>query len=100
MFFQLYRKSKYTLYAVLNISTLVDACISIFSFEIHKPICTHSLPLSINFFQNKNLFFVSSEAPNFFLFGDLKTNALVLFIVGGILILLWIVSGVIGRKKL
>ena len=27
------------------------------------------------------LFFVSSEAPNFFLFGDLKTNALVLFLL-------------------
>ena len=46
------------------------------------------------------LFFVSSEAPNFFLFGDLKNNALVLFLVGGILILLWIVSEVISRKKL
>jgi len=46
------------------------------------------------------LFFVSSEAPNFFLFGDLKTNALILFLVGGILILLWIVSGVISRKEL
>jgi len=46
------------------------------------------------------LFFVSSQAPNFFLFGDLKTNALVLFLVGGILIFLWIVFGVIGRKKL
>jgi len=29
------------------------------------------------------LYFVSSEAPNFFLWGDLKTNALILFLVGG-----------------
>ena len=46
------------------------------------------------------LFFVSSEAPNFFLFGDLKTNALVLFLVGGILILVWIVSGLMSRSSL
>ena len=46
------------------------------------------------------LFFVSSEAPNFFLFGDLKNNALILFLVGGILILLWIVSGLMSRSSL
>jgi len=45
MLFHLYRKSKYTLYDVLSILTFVDACISIFSFVFHKPICTHSLPL-------------------------------------------------------
>lgn len=44
IFFHLYRKSKYTLNAVLNISTFVDACISIFSFVFHKLICAHSLP--------------------------------------------------------
>jgi len=46
------------------------------------------------------LFFVSSEAPNFFLFGDLKTNALVLFLVSGILILVWIVTGLMSRSSL
>ena len=46
------------------------------------------------------LYFVSSEAPNFFLFGDLKNNALILFLVGGILILLWIVSGLMSRSSL
>ena len=45
------------------------------------------------------LFFVSSEAPNFFLFGDLKNNALILFLVGGILILVWIVSGLMSRSS-
>jgi hypothetical protein len=46
------------------------------------------------------LFFVSSEAPNFFLFGDLKNNALILFLVSGILILVWIVSGIMSRSSL
>jgi hypothetical protein len=46
------------------------------------------------------LFFVSSEAPNFFLFGDLKNNALILFLVSGILILVWIVSGLMSRSSL
>jgi len=45
------------------------------------------------------LYFVSSEAPNFFLWGDLKTNALILFLVGGILILVGIVSGLMSRSK-
>ena len=44
------------------------------------------------------LIFVSSAAPNFFLFGDLKTTALTLFLVAGILITLWIASQIIGRK--
>ena len=44
------------------------------------------------------LIFVSSEAPNFFLFGDLKTTALTLFIVAGILIALWIVFQIISRE--
>jgi len=43
------------------------------------------------------LFFVSSEAPNFFLFGDLKNNALILFLIGGTLIILWIILGVMSR---
>jgi len=46
------------------------------------------------------LFFVSSQAPNFFLFGDLKTNALVLFLISGILILVWIVTGLMSRSSL
>ena len=46
------------------------------------------------------LFFVSSEAPNFFLFGDLKNNAIFLFLVSGILILVWIVSGLMSRSSL
>ena len=46
------------------------------------------------------LFLVSSQAPNFFLFGDLKTNALILFLVSGILILVWIVSGLMSRSSL
>jgi len=45
------------------------------------------------------LFFVSSEAPNFFLFGDLKNNAILLFAVSGVLILLWIVLGLINRSN-
>lgn len=45
------------------------------------------------------LYFVSSEAPNFFLWGDLKNNALILFLVGGILILVGIVSGLMSRSK-
>jgi len=44
-------------------------------------------------------YFVSSEAPNFFLWGDLKTNALILFLVGGILILVGIVTGLMSRSK-
>ena len=46
------------------------------------------------------LFFVSSEAPNFFLFGDLKNNAILLFAVSGILILVWIVTGLMSRSSL
>ena len=45
------------------------------------------------------LYFVSSEAPNFFLWGDLKTNALILFLVGGILILVGTVSGLISKAE-
>jgi len=44
------------------------------------------------------LIFVSSVAPTFFLFGDLKTTALTVFLVAGILIALWLVSHVISRK--
>jgi len=45
------------------------------------------------------LFFVSSEAPNFFLFGDLKNNAILLFAVSGVLILVWIVSGLMNKSS-
>ena len=46
------------------------------------------------------LYFVSSEAPNFFLFGDLKNNAILLFAVSGILILVWIVTGLMSRSRI
>jgi hypothetical protein len=46
------------------------------------------------------LFFVSSEAPNFFLFGDLKNNAILFFVVSGVLILVWIVSGLMNRSRI
>jgi len=42
--------------------------------------------------------FVSSEAPNFFLFGDLQKNATILFLSGGCLIIIYIISRVISRK--
>ena len=45
------------------------------------------------------LFFVSSEAPNFFLFGDLKNNAVLLFAVSGLLILVWIVFGLMSKSN-
>jgi len=45
------------------------------------------------------LYFVSSEAPNFFLFGDLKNNAILLFAVSGILILVWTVSGLMNKSS-
>jgi len=45
------------------------------------------------------LFFVSSEAPNFFLFGDLKNNAILFFGVSGVLILVWIVSGLMSKSS-
>ncbi len=45
------------------------------------------------------LYFVSSEAPNFFLFGDLKNNAILLFAVSGFLILVWIVSGLMNKSS-
>jgi len=46
------------------------------------------------------LYFVSSEAPNFFLWGDLKSNALILFFISGILILVWIISGLMSESSL
>lgn len=46
------------------------------------------------------LFFVSSQAPNFFLFGDLKANASLLVLVSGILIIVWIISGVMSKSDL
>jgi hypothetical protein len=45
------------------------------------------------------LYFVSSEAPNFFLFGDLKNNAILLFAVSGILILVCIVTGLMNKSS-
>lgn len=45
------------------------------------------------------LFFVSSEAPNFFLFGNLKNNAIALFLVSGLLIIIWIVSGLMSKSS-
>ena len=45
------------------------------------------------------LYFVSSEAPNFFLFGDLKNNAILLFAASGILILVWIVTGLMNKSS-
>jgi len=43
--------------------------------------------------------FVSSEAPNFFLFGDLQNNALLLFIAGGCLIIVWFLVGLMSRNS-
>ena len=43
--------------------------------------------------------FVATEAPNFFLFGDLKNNAIFLFGAGGFLILIWIVIGSISKSS-
>ena len=45
------------------------------------------------------LLFVSYQAPKFLMFGDLETIALVLFLVAGILIAVWIVSGILSRKS-
>jgi len=42
--------------------------------------------------------FVTSEAPYFFLFGDLQKNAILLFFVGGCLIIIWAISVYISRK--
>jgi len=44
--------------------------------------------------------FVSSEAPNFFLFGDLKNNSFTLFLLGGVLIIVWIVTGLVSKTKI
>ena len=46
------------------------------------------------------LFFVSSEAPNFFLFGDLKNNSFTLFLLGGILIIVWIITGLASKSSI
>jgi len=45
------------------------------------------------------LYFVASEAPNFFLWGDFRTNALFLFLVGGILIFVGLISGLISKAE-
>ena len=44
--------------------------------------------------------FVSSEAPNFFLFGDLKNNSFTLFLLGGVLIIVWIVTGIASKNRI
>ena len=44
--------------------------------------------------------FVSSEAPYFFLFGDLKNNSFTLFILGGVLIIVWIVTGIASKTRI
>jgi len=45
------------------------------------------------------LYFVASEAPNFFLWGDFRTDALLLFLVGGILFFVGLISGLINRAE-
>jgi hypothetical protein len=42
--------------------------------------------------------FVTSEAPNFFLFGDLQKNAILLFLAGFCLIIIWIIAWLMSRK--
>ena len=42
--------------------------------------------------------FVTSEAPNFFLFGDLQKNAILLFLAGGSLIIITVIAGLMSRK--
>ncbi len=42
--------------------------------------------------------FVSSEAPNFFLFGDLQKNAMLLFLAGGCLIIMWAIAWLMSRN--
>ncbi|MEJ2244039.1 MAG: hypothetical protein P8X87_05870 [Candidatus Bathyarchaeota archaeon] len=44
------------------------------------------------------LYFVSSEAPDFFLWGDLKNNALIFFLAGVILIFVWLTSKYLANK--
>jgi len=46
------------------------------------------------------LYFVAYEAPNFFLWGDLEKNALILFLIGGILIFVWLLSGLFKKGNL
>jgi len=45
------------------------------------------------------LVFVASEAPNFFLFGDLKNNAIILFVASGFLIFIWILTGLMSKSN-
>jgi hypothetical protein len=42
--------------------------------------------------------FVTSEAPNFFLFGDLQKNAILLFLAGGCLIIIWVIAWLMSRN--
>ena len=44
--------------------------------------------------------FVTSEAPNFFLFRDLQKNATLLFLAGGCLIIMWVIAGLLSRDTL
>ena len=45
------------------------------------------------------LYFVASEAPNFFLWGDLENNALIFFLAGGVLIFIWVISKSFNKKN-
>ena len=44
------------------------------------------------------LLFVSYQAPNFYIFGDVEAIALILFLVSGILITLWIALQLMSKK--
>jgi len=46
------------------------------------------------------LYFVASEAPSFYLFGDLKNDATLLFVLGGILIIAGIIIGLMTKTSL
>lgn len=42
--------------------------------------------------------FITSEAPNFFLFGDLQKNAILLFLAGICIIIIWVIAGLMSKK--
>jgi hypothetical protein len=46
------------------------------------------------------LYFLSSDASNFFSMGDLEKSSYILFFVGGILIIVWIFSGLLKKEDL
>jgi len=45
------------------------------------------------------LFFVSYQAPNFYIFGDLEAMALILFLVSGIMITIWMASQIAQKAE-